>query len=280
MKILTAINDASQKLKKNNIFSYKLDSEILMSNVIKQEREFVILNSNKDLTVSELIDFRKLIDERSKGKPISYLTGKKEFWKYEFKIIEGVLIPRPDTELIIEQVLELLKNKSKLNILEVGIGSGCILLSILREKKDFCGVGIDISKKCIDLSKINSKKLSVENRVKFFKTDVDNFNRGKYDLIISNPPYIKKLDLKYLENDIIAFEPKLALDGGLEGTSEIRKIINKSSELIKIGGKLILEIAFDQKKEVLKLLKDKRFYTNKVLKDLANNDRCIISTKI
>ena len=279
MKILTAINDASQKLKKNNIFSYKLDSEILMSNVIKQEREFVILNSNKDLTVSELIDFRKLIDERSKGKPISYLTGKKEFWKYEFKIIEGVLIPRPDTELIIEQVLELLKNKSKLNILEVGIGSGCILLSILREKKDFCGVGIDISKKCIDLSKINSKRLSVENRVKFFKTDVDNFNRGKYDLIISNPPYIKKLDLKYLENDIIAFEPKLALDGGLEGTSEIRKIINKSSELIKIGGKLILEIAFDQKIEVLKLLKDKGFYINKTLKDLAKNDRCIISTK-
>ena len=278
--MLTAINDASQKLKKKNIFSYKLDSEILLSNIIKQEREFVILNSNKVLTVSELTDFRKLVNERSKGKPISYLTGKKEFWKYEFEIIEGVLIPRPDTELIVEQVLELSKNRSKLNILEVGVGSGCILLSILREKKNFCGVGIDISKKCIDLSKINSKKLSVENRVKFFKTDVDNFNRGKYDLIISNPPYIKKLDLKYLENDIIAFEPKIALDGGLEGTSEIRKIISKSSELIKIGGKLILEIAFDQKKEVLKLLKDEGFYNNKVLKDLAKNDRCIISTKI
>ena len=280
MNIQKAIKVASQKLKKNDIFSYKLDSEILISNVLKQKRDYVILNSNKNLSASEIANFKKLINERSKGKPISYLTGKKEFWKYEFEIAEGVLIPRPDTEIIIEQVLKFSKNKSKLNILEVGIGSGCILLSILKEKKDFYGIGIDISKKCVDMSRINSKKLDVYERVKFFKTDVDNFNRGKYDLIISNPPYIKKLDLKYLEKDIINFEPKIALDGGLEGISEIRKVINKSSELIKIGGKLILEIAFDQKKEVLKLLKNKGFYINKVLKDLAKNDRCIISTKI
>ena len=280
MNIQKAIKVASQKLKKNDIFSYKLDSEILISNVLKQKRDYVILNSNKNLSASEIANFKELINERSKGNPISYLTGKKEFWKYEFEIAEGVLIPRPDTEIIIEQVLKFSKNKSKLNILEVGIGSGCILLSILKEKKDFYGIGIDISKKCVDMSRINSKKLDVYERVKFFKTDVDNFNRGKYDLIISNPPYIKKLDLKYLEKDIINFEPKIALDGGLEGISEIRKVINKSSELIKIGGKLILEIAFDQKKEVLKLLKNKGFYINKVLKDLAKNDRCIISTKI
>ncbi len=279
MNIQTAINVANQKLKKNNIFSYKLDSEILMSNVINKNRDYIILNLTQNLSDLELIDFKKLINERSKGKPISYLVGKKEFWKYEFEITEGVLIPRPDTELIIEQVLKFSKNKSKLNILEVGTGSGCLILSILKEKKDFYGIGIDISKKCIDISRINSKNLKVDERVKFFKTDVDNFNRGKYDLIISNPPYIKKLDLKYLEKDI-NFEPKIALDGGLEGISEIRKVIDKSSELIKIGGKLILEIAFDQKKEVLRLLKNKGFYINKALKDLANNDRCIISTKI
>ena len=279
MNIQTALNQANQKLKRNNIFSYKLDSEILMSKVVKEERDYVILNQSKSLTNSQLINYRKLINERSRGKPISYLVGKKEFWKYEFYIEEGVLIPRPDTEVIIEQILDLSKNKSKLKVLEVGIGSGCILLSLLKEKKNFYGTGIDISKKCIDISKINSKKLGLQNRVKFFKTDVDNFNHGKYDLIISNPPYIKKLDLKYLEKDVIGFEPKIALDGGLEGISEIRKIINKSSELIKIGGKLILEIAFDQKNEVLKLLKDKGFYVNKTLKDLAKNDRCIISTK-
>ncbi len=280
MNIQKAIKVANQKLKKNDILSYKLDSEILISNVLKQKRDYVILNSNKNLSASDIANFKELVNERSKGKPISYLTGKKEFWKYEFEIAEGVLIPRPDTEIIIEQVLKFSKNKSKLNILEVGIGSGCILLSILKERKDFYGIGIDISKKCVDISRINSKKLDVYERVKFFKTDVDNFNRGKYDLIISNPPYIKKLDLKYLEKDIVNFEPKIALDGGLEGISEIRKVINKSSELIKIGGKLILEIAFDQKKEVLKLLKNKGFYINKALKDLAKNDRCIISTKI
>ena len=279
MDIKSALNQANQELKKNNIFSYKLDSEILMSNVVKEERDYVILNLNQHLSNSQLTNYRKLISERSKGKPIGYLIGKKEFWKYEFYIEEGVLIPRPDSEVIIEQVLELSKNKTKLKVLEVGIGSGCILLSILKEKKNFFGTGIDISKKCIDISRINSYKLGLQNRIKFFKTDVDNFNHGKYDLIISNPPYIKKLELRYLEKDIIAFEPKIALDGGLEGISEIRKIINKSSELIKIGGKLILEIAFDQKIEVLKLLKDKGFYINKTLKDLAKNDRCIISTK-
>ena len=118
------------------------------------------------------------------------------------------------------------------------------------------------------------------NKVKFFKTDVDNFNHGKYDLIISNPPYINKIDLKYLDRDVVNFEPKIALNGGIDGLSEIRKVINKSSELIKINGKLILEIGFDQKKQVKKLLKEKGFYINKVLKDYARNDRCIVSTKI
>ena len=109
MNIQNAIKDASQKLRKNNIFSYQLDSEILMSNVIKKKRDYVILNSNKDLSISQLVQFRKLIKERSKGKPIGYLVGKKDFWKYEFKVEEGVLIPRPDTELIIEKVLEFYK---------------------------------------------------------------------------------------------------------------------------------------------------------------------------
>ena len=137
-----------------------------------------------------------------------------------------------------------------------------------------------MNKKSLEISKINALKLGISNRVKFFKSDIDNFLSGKYDLIISNPPYIKSIDLKYLERDVIKFEPKIALNGGIDGVSEIRKVINKSSELIKIGGKLILEIAFDQKKEVLRLLKNKGFYINKALKDLANNDRCIISTKI
>jgi len=208
------------------------------------------------------------------------LIKKKSFWKFDFELNDEVLIPRPDTEIIIEQALDLTKFKSKLKILDIGVGSGCILLSILNERKNFYGIGIDISKKCTDLSKKNSFKLNLDKRAKFFKSNVDNFNYGKYDLIISNPPYIKQFDLKYLEKDVVNFEPRLALNGGLDGLSEIRKVIIKSSELIKINGKLILEIGFDQKEKVKNILKNKGFYINRVLKDLAKNDRCIISTKI
>jgi len=280
MNILEAINDATQVLKKNHINSAKLDSEILLSKVIRKERKYIILNCYKELKKEYFVKFNKLIAQRSLGKPIAYLTGKKDFWKYEFYVSEATLIPRPDTEILIDYIIKNIKHKSKLKILDIGTGSGCILLSILKEKKDFYGTGIDICKKCIEISKINASKLNLSRRVKFLKSNVDNFFYGKYDLIISNPPYIKKLDLKYLERDVINFEPKLALDGGLEGISEIRKVIDRSSELIKKNGKLVLEIGFDHKLKVKKILKDKGFYINKVLKDYANNDRCIVSTKI
>jgi release factor glutamine methyltransferase len=280
MNLEKAIDIASTKLKKKKIKSSILDCEILMSKAINNSREFIILNLKKEIKNSNYNHFKKLVYERSKGKPIAYITGKKYFWKYEFEINENVLIPRPDTEIIIEQVLNIFKNRSGINFLDIGVGSGCILLSILKENKDFLGTGIDVSNESVKLSTINANKLGVNNRAKIIKSDVDNFNFGKYDLIISNPPYIKKLDLKYLDRDVINFEPRLALDGGLEGLSEIRKVINKSSELIKKKGKLILEIAFDQKNEVVKLLKDKGFYIDILVKDLAKNDRCIISTKI
>ena len=167
-----------------------------------------------------------------------------------------------------------------MNILDIGVGSGCILLTILKERKEFYGTGVDISKNCINISKINAKNLKLINRVRLYKTDIDKFAQGKYDLIVSNPPYIKKLNLKYLEKEIVCFEPKLALYGGLDGLSEIRKVIKKSSELIKKNGKFILEIGFDQKNNVINLLKEKGFYINSTLKDFANNDRCIVSTKI
>jgi release factor glutamine methyltransferase len=280
MNLEKAIDIANTKLKKKNIKSSLLDCEVLMSKVTNNSREFIILNLKKEIKNSNYKNFKKLVYERLKGKPIAHIIGKKYFWKYEFEINENVLIPRPDTEIIIEQVLNIYKNRSRINFLDIGVGSGCILLSILKEKKDFLGTGIDMSNECVKLSTINANKLGVSNRAKIIKSDVDNFNFGKYDLIISNPPYIKKLDLKYLDRDVVNFEPRLALDGGLEGLSEIRKVIAKSSELIKKKGKLILEIAFDQKNEVIKLLKDKGFYIDTTVKDLAKNDRCIISTKI
>ena len=281
MNLRNALNQASRILIKNEIIkSTLLDSEILMCKAINRNREFIISNLNTKIDKNSLKYFKDLVLQRACGKPISYIIGEKNFWKYQFQINNNVLIPRPDTEIIIEEVIKITKNKKKLRVLDIGVGSGCILLSILKERKNFSGIGIDLSKKCIDLSRLNAFKLQLGNRVKFFKSDIDNFNNGQYDLIVSNPPYINQFDLKKLDKDVKNFEPKLALDGGLDGLSVIRKVINKSSDLIKLNGMLILEIGFNQKNKVKKILTNKGFYINKVVKDYANNDRCIISTKI
>ena len=278
MDINSALKKGQSILIDNNIISAKLDSEILMSQAIRKNKEFIILNLNKKIKKRDLDYFDNLIQERAKSKPIAQIIKKKDFWKYEFIVNNNVLIPRPDTEILIEQALKLVKNKNRLQILDIGIGSGCILMSILKEKKNFIGTGIDISNKSLQISKVNGQKLRINNRLRLFKSNIDNFNTGKYDLIVSNPPYIKKSNLKCLEKDI-GFEPKQALDGGLDGLSEIRKVINKSSELIKRSGHFIIEIGFDQKNKVRKLLRDKGFYIKKTVKDLSNHDRCIVSIK-
>ena len=279
MDIQSALKKGQSILIDNNIISAKLDSEILMSQAIRKNKKFIILNLHKEIKKRDLDYFGNLIQERAKSKPIAQIIKKKDFWKYEFIVNNNVLIPRPDTEILIEQALKLVKNKNRLQILDIGIGSGCILMSILKEKKNFIGTGIDISNKSLQISKVNGQKLRINNRLRLFKSNIDNFNTGKYDLIVSNPPYIKKNNLKCLEKDI-GFEPKQALDGGLDGLSEIRKVINKSSELIKRSGHFIIEIGFDQKNKVKKILRDKGFYIKKTVKDLSNHDRCIVSIKI
>ena len=279
MNIEIAIKNACRELKKNKISSALLDSELLLSKVIKKDRKFLLLNPDKELDPIDQESFTDLVLKRSRGKPLAYLTGIKSFWKYNFRVNEKVLIPRPETEIIIEQVLKIYKNKNYINFLDFGVGSGCIALSILKEKKFFLGTGVDLSEDCIEICRFNAKKLGVSNRIRLLKSDVDNLIFRKYDLIVSNPPYIKKFDLNKLNREVINYEPKLALDGGLEGLLVIRKVIKKSSELIKTNGRLILEIGYDQKESVKKMLIDNNFYINKTLKDLANHDRCIVSTK-
>ncbi len=280
MNIKSAINKGKKILKQNFILSSSLDSEILLAKVLNKDRKYILFNPNKLLNKNNIYNFEKLIEKRSLKKPISYLTNKKNFWNSEFYVTDDVLIPRPDTELLVENVLKLTKNKNRFKILDIGIGSGCILLSILKERPNFNGVGLDISKNCLNISKINAIKLNVVSRLKLYKTNVDKFNLGKYDLIVSNPPYIENYKIKYLEKDVSLYEPLLALSGGLDGLSEIRKVVKKSSELIKRKGKLVLEIGFNQKNKVIKILKKEGFYINNTIKDLAKNDRCIISTKI
>jgi|TARA_B110000967_G_C18779732_1_gene507627 release factor glutamine methyltransferase len=280
MNIENTLNKAARYLKQYNINNPYLDSEILLSKIINKDKKYIILNSKENLKDKYLNSFNSLIERRRKGEPVAYLVNKKEFWKNTFYVDKNVLIPRPDTELIVAQVLKTYSKDKYLQVLDIGTGSGCILLSLLAERPQFCGTGIDISKQSINVSKYNAKRLNLTNRVKFYNSDVDNFKNRKYDLIVSNPPYIEISNLKYLERDVINFEPKLALNGGFDGFSKIRKVIDKAAVLIKRNGKLILEIGFNQKNTTQQLLKKEGFYINKVLKDYGYNDRCIISTKI
>jgi len=280
MNIENILNQGISILKKNKIPNPHLDSRILLSESINKDIKHIILNSKEILNNKQLENFNSYIERRKKGEPIAYLINKKEFWKDEFYVNKDVLIPRPDTELIIEQVLKIYSKQSQLQILDIGTGSGCILLSILKEIPNSYGVGIDISKKSIKISKFNANKLHLTDRTKFIHSSVDNFKIGKYDLVVSNPPYIKLLNLKYLEKNVINFEPKLALSGGFDGFSKIRKVISKASTLIKKNGKFVLEISFNQKNKVKKILEEEGFYVNKAIKDYGNNDRCIVSTKI
>ena len=280
MNIQETLNKAVKILNKSNIKNSYLDSEILLSKTINKDRKYIILNSQEQLSKKSLKNFSNLIKRRKKGEPIAYLINKKEFWNHTFYIDCNVLIPRPDTEILVEETLKLFSKSSKLRMLDIGTGSGCILLSILKERRNFLGIGIDISKNAIKVANFNAKLQQLSNRVKFYKSDVDKFLIGKYDIVLSNPPYIKKKDLNYLEVDIKDFEPKLALDGGKDGFSKITRVINKTSTLLKRNGKFILEIGFGQKNRILNILKKNNFFINKVLKDYGKKDRCIISTKI
>ncbi len=278
MKIIDNLKDGQEILKKTNIPSYKIDCEILMSKTLNISREDILLNSEKQMKKEEREKYLNLVNRRKKKEPIAYITNTKSFWRDKFITNENVLIPRPDSEHLVEQSLKIIKKNQFKRLLDIGVGSGCLSISILKERLYCKCDAIDLSKNALKLAKINANLHQLSDRIKFYKRDVDNFYNDKYDLIISNPPYIKKHKIKYL--DSIIYEPKIALDGGLDGLEVIKKIISKSKHLLKINGKLILEIGYDQKYKVTKLLKEKNFYINKTIRDYGNNIRCIVSTKI
>ncbi len=220
-------------LKKNNIQSPHLDAELILSKVTNKKREEILLNINNKLNNVHLRKFRNYLLRRKQKEPMAYILGYKHFWKYKFFTNNSVLIPRPDTELIVEETLKYIPINQSKKILDVGTGSGCIVISLLKDRPK-----------------------------------------------ISNPPYINSIDLNRLDDDIKFHEPRLALSGGSDGFRDLKKVIKKSRELLKINGKLILEIGSGQKDKVIRLLNKYCYYVNTVSKDLSGNDRCIISTKL
>ena len=277
MEILELINNGSRQLKNKNIYSHKLDSEILLSKVLNKTREELLINLNQKVEPQKITYFHRLIDRRSSKEPIAYILKKKEFWSKNFFVNSNTLIPRPETELMVEKIVKIFKTKD-IFVLDIGTGTGCILLSILSELQNSKGIGIDISQKAIEIANANLKKHKLTQRTKFYKRSLNEIYHNKFDLIVSNPPYIVKKDIKNLNEDIKKFEPKLALDGGNDGLDVIKKVIYKSRSILKIKGMLALEIGNEQFKKVSKILRSNKFKTRYLVKDYRENVRCILST--
>ncbi len=267
-------------LKKKNIKNPYLDTELLLSKTVNKKREEILLNIYNKAENREIEKFKYYLSRRKRKEPIAYIIGYKYFWKYRFLTNKSVLIPRPDTELIIEESLNYLSIDNSKTILDIGTGSGCIIISLIKEMPKCKATALDISLKALKVAKTNAKLHQLENKINFINIDIDKYKSSNYDLIISNPPYINSIDLNRLDDDIKFHEPKLALSGGSDGFRSIYKVIKKSKKLLKINGKLILEIGHKQKNQIVKMLKENNFYINKIAKDLSKKDRCIVSTRL
>ena len=276
MNIINLLKEGSDILKKNNIQTNQLDAEILLSKLMNKKRERLIINSDENVSNEIINNYNILLERRSKKEPIAYIINHREFWSKDFYVNKHTLIPRPETELLCENVIKLFKDK-EFNFLDIGTGTGCILLSILSELKKAKGIGIDVSKKAIDVAKKNSINFNLEGRAKFIVKPFNKIFGYKFDLIVSNPPYIKSIDLKNLKEDVRKFEPKLALDGGKEGLDVIKKVIYKSKTILKKDGLLALEIGFRQHYKVSQILKEQGFREKLLVKDYLNNIRCVFA---
>ncbi len=280
MNYLSSLNYGNKILKSNNIISYKIDSELLLARALNKSREEILTNLNFTLDQKEFCTFKRLLIRRKQKEPLAYIFNQKDFWKYNFLVNKDVLIPRPETEIIVEEVLKLTNYNSSKLFLDVGTGSGCLILSIVKERPHLLGTAIDISKKALKIAINNAKMHHLENKIKFINIDIDKFNNNKYDFIVSNPPYINEINFKRLGANVKLFEPTIALKAGLDGLKIIENIIKKSEKLLKKNGKLIFEIGENQESKVKKLLMENKFYINKVCKDLRSFPRVIVSTKL
>lgn len=270
------IKRGSKILKDKKILTYQLDSELILSKLLNKRRESLLVNEETIVPLKTIKNFNKLIKIRSRRQPIAYILNKKEFWNYIFYVDKYTLIPRPETELMVESVLKIYKSK-RFKILDIGTGSGCILLSILAECKKASGTGLDISKNALKVAKKNAKLLDLSLRSKFVNKSIGDYFPGKFDLIVSNPPYIKSPEMFKLQPDVKNFEPNIALNGGNDGLDVIKKVIYKSRSILKLNGILAIEIGNKQYKKVSQILKKNNFREKLLIKDYRENIRCVFS---
>ena len=279
MKILDLINYGTIVLKKSKIISCRLDSELLLSKVLDKNREEILINLDQEICQNYFSTYKELISRRSQNEPVAYILQEKEFWSKNFFVSYDTLIPRPETELMVEKLVKIFDEK-KISILDMGTGSGCILISLLSELKKSKGIGIDISKKALRIAKKNLENHKMQNKIKLFNRSFEGEFNEKFDLIVSNPPYIKSQEIQRLAEDIKKYEPIIALDGGKDGLDLIKKVIYKAKDILKDKGMLALEIGNEQFKLVSEILLKNNYKIEHNIKDYKNNIRCIISTLI
>ena len=258
-----------------------LEKKILLKYILNTSNEEINISHNKSLDHIELGQYKELIQRRKKSEPIAYIINKKEFWKDTFFIDNSVLIPRPDSEIIIETAIKYFPDTNQnLKMLDLGTGSGCLIISLLREFKNSKGIGIDFDKKALKVAKQNKRNLLNENRLKFCHADFSEFNTINYDLIVCNPPYVSTSSKDNMLKDVQDFEPEIALFANENGLRCFKMVLDN---LIKYENKkqlIIFEIGYNQLKPIQKLLKNTGFQLISVEKDISDIPRCIVTKRI
>lgn len=266
------------KLKTNGVDEPNVKARLLMQYILKKPREYILVYDKEELTLRQEVNYFKGIKKLIEGVPLQHITKSQEFMKLNFYVDQDVLIPRPDTEILVEEVIKIAKKVGAKKILDLCTGSGAIAVSLAKYIPNSKLTGVDISSKALRIAKLNARNNNVEDRITFISSNLfDNVPEEKYDIIVSNPPYIKSKVIKNLNKDV-QNEPKIALDGGFDGLDFYRKIIKKADEYLKFGGFLCLEIGFDQREEVMKLIEEEgKFQNTYSKKDLCDNDRIVIT---
>ena len=276
MTIKEALNKGTFMLKNNNVQTPKLKARLLLQFTLNKTREYLIVYDNENIPQDKEILYFKYINKLIQGIPLQYITNTQEFMKMSFFVNDNVLIPQPDTEILVEETIKIAKRIKKPTILDLCTGSGAIAVSLKKYLQDSIVYASDISPKALEVAKINAKNNNVE--VNFFESDLfENLPNIKFDIIVSNPPYIKKDVIKTLDKEV-QNEPKIALDGGIDGLDFYRKIVSDGYHYLKYNSYLCLEIGYDQKEEVIEIIENERKYTNTYcLKDLYDNNRVIVT---
>ena len=278
MTIRQSLEKGTIMLKGENLDSPKIKARLLMQDILNKPRTYLLVHDNQIINEKILEKYFKNIEKVKNGIPIEHITHQKEFMKLSFYVNENVLIPRQDTEVLVEEVISIAKRINAKKILDLCTGSGSIAVSLAKYIENSQITAVDISKEALMVAKKNAKNNNVENQITFVKSDLFNkLGKEKYDIIVSNPPYIKKDVIKKLSKDV-QNEPIIALDGGKDGLVFYKKIVNEAIDYLKLGGYLCLEIGYDQKKDVMDLIKENLQYINTYSKkDLYDNDRIVVT---